>query len=71
MMGCGPEWHMLQFHWINVVSDLMSWKLWAHPLGWAIVIDVVGYGKSGVRETRGFIWFTVCEVRLRHSAGVD
>lgn len=33
---CGPEWHMLQFHKIKVVSDLICLKECSHFPGFAI-----------------------------------
>lgn len=36
MNQCGPEWHMLQFHSINVVSDLIILNACSHLPGFAI-----------------------------------
>ena len=37
MYQCGPEWHMLQTHWIRVDSDFRRLKEWWQYDGTAMV----------------------------------
>lgn len=41
MNQCGPEWQMLQSHWIRLDSDLMSLKEWMQWVGTAMVGSAV------------------------------
>lgn len=39
MTGCGPEWHLLQFHWMTVSSDLSDLNVWLQ-FAWAAMVFI-------------------------------
>ena len=48
----GPEWQTWQFHWINVVSDLMTLKSCWQFAGAAIVME----NAEEIRGGYGVVW---------------